>query len=65
METALSHEPGNGHGSNYELHFRPAGSDRHSRLDRYRVPLESLTETFAKNLDAVQTVSTWSPGTPS
>ena len=53
------------HGPNYELHFRPAGSDRPSRLDRYRVPLESLTETFTKNLDAVQTVTTRSPGTPS
>ncbi|HEV2027107.1 MAG TPA: hypothetical protein VGS16_01080 [Candidatus Dormibacteraeota bacterium] len=25
-------------GPNYELHFRPAGSSRPSRLDRYRVP---------------------------
>jgi hypothetical protein len=52
-------------GPNYQLHFHPAGSNRPSRLDRYRVPLESLTETFAKNLDAVQTATTWSPGTPS
>jgi hypothetical protein len=33
-------------GPNYELHFRPAGSRRSSRLDRYRVPLESLAEGF-------------------
>ncbi|MHB8611782.1 MAG: hypothetical protein ACYDAL_05050 [Candidatus Dormibacteraceae bacterium] len=52
-------------GPNYKLHFRPAGSDRHSRLDRYRVSLESLGETFAKKLDADQAVSAWSPGTPS
>ncbi len=38
-------------GPNYELHFRPAGSDRPSRLDRYRVPLESLTEAFDKRVD--------------
>lgn len=37
-------------GPNYELHFRPAGSSRPSRLDRYRVPLELLTETFAHHL---------------
>lgn len=40
-------------GRNYELHFNPAGSDRHSRLDPYRVPLESLTETFDKRLDGL------------
>ena len=38
-------------GPNYEMHFRPAGSNRPSRLDRYRTPLESLTETFNKLLD--------------
>jgi hypothetical protein len=37
-------------GPYYELHFRPAGSRRSSRLDQYRVPLESLTETFARLL---------------
>jgi len=37
-------------GPNYELHFRPAGSSRPSRLDRYRVPLESLGETLANRL---------------
>jgi hypothetical protein len=37
-------------GQNYELHFRPAGSRESSRLDRYRVPLESLAETFAHHL---------------
>jgi len=37
-------------GPNYELHFRPAGSDRPSRLDRYRLPLESLAEAFAHHL---------------
>jgi hypothetical protein len=37
-------------GPNYELHFRPAGSSRPSRLDRYRVPLESVAETLARHL---------------
>jgi hypothetical protein len=37
-------------GVNYEFHFRPAGSDRRSRLDRYRVPLASLAETLARHL---------------
>jgi hypothetical protein len=41
-------------GANYKLHFRPAGSNRPSRLDRYRVPLESLTETFGKRLDGLK-----------
>jgi hypothetical protein len=52
-------------GPDYELHFHPAGSDRHSRLDRYRFPLESLGETFAQRLTDIQTRTTWSPGTPS
>jgi hypothetical protein len=52
-------------GPDYELHFRPAGSDRPSRLDRYRVPLESLGETFARDLTLAQTRTTWRPGTPS
>jgi hypothetical protein len=37
-------------GTHYELRFRPAGSDRRSRLDRYRVPLASLAETLARHL---------------
>jgi hypothetical protein len=37
-------------GRNYELNFRPAGSRESSRLDRYRIPLESLTETFAQHI---------------
>jgi hypothetical protein len=37
-------------GPYYQLHFRPAGSSRPSRLDRYRVPLESLTETLGQRL---------------
>ena len=37
-------------GPDYKLHFRPAGSSRPSRLDRYRLPLESLGETFARQL---------------
>jgi hypothetical protein len=40
-------------GPDYELHFHPAGSTRASRLDRYRLPLELLTETFDKNLEAL------------
>lgn len=38
-------------GRNYEMHFHPAGSNMPSRFDRYRVPLESLTDTFDKLLD--------------
>ena len=38
-------------GANYELQFRPAGSSQPSRLDRYRVPLESLTDVLARRLD--------------
>jgi hypothetical protein len=52
-------------GPNYQLHFRPAGSNRRSRLDPYRVPLESLGETLAGHLTEVQTRMTSSPGTPS
>jgi hypothetical protein len=52
-------------GPNYKLQFHPAGSNRRSRVDRYRVPLESLGETFTHKLDGVQTVTTWSPGMPS
>ena len=37
-------------GPYYQLHFRPAGSRRSSRLDSYRVPLESLTETLGHRL---------------
>jgi len=37
-------------GRYFDLHFRPAGSRRSSRLDRYRVPLESLTETLGHRL---------------
>ena len=41
-------------GPDYELHFHPAGSTMPSRLDRYRVPLESLAEAFARNLGALR-----------
>ncbi len=37
-------------GQHFELNFRPAGSRESSRLDRYRVPLESLTETLGHRL---------------
>jgi hypothetical protein len=37
-------------GRNYELHFRPAGSNMPSRLDGYRIPLASLTDTFDRLL---------------
>jgi hypothetical protein len=40
-------------GPNYKLQFHPAGSNRASRLDRYRLPLESLMETFDKRLDGL------------
>ncbi len=52
-------------GPNYKLQFHPAGSNRRSRVDRYRVPLESLGETFAHKLDGFQTGTTWSSGTSS
>jgi hypothetical protein len=52
-------------GPNYEMHFRPAGSDRHSRLDPYRVPLESLADRIARHLTELQTRITSSPGTSS
>jgi hypothetical protein len=37
-------------GMYYELHFRPVRSRASSRLDRYRVPLESLADMFSKKL---------------
>jgi hypothetical protein len=37
-------------GRNYEMHFHPAGSNMPSRLDRYRTPLQSLTEAFDRLL---------------
>jgi hypothetical protein len=37
-------------GPYYKVHFRPSGSRMPSRVDRYRVPLESLTETFGRLL---------------
>jgi hypothetical protein len=37
-------------GPYYELHFRPDGSSEPSRLDRYRLPLASLSETMARHL---------------
>lgn len=37
-------------GPNYEFHFHPAGSNMPSRLDRYRIPLESLAEALATHL---------------
>ena len=37
-------------GQYYRLYFRPAGSSRPSRLDKFRVPLESLVETLARRL---------------
>jgi hypothetical protein len=52
-------------GPNYKLQFHPAGSNRSSRVDRYRVPLESLGETFAHLVSGDQTRMTWRPGTPS
>ncbi len=37
-------------GPNYKMYFHPAGSNMPSRLDRYRTPLESLTEAFDRLL---------------
>ncbi len=37
-------------GQYYELNFRPSGSRESSRLDRYRIPLESLSETLGHRL---------------
>jgi hypothetical protein len=52
-------------GPNYKVHFRPAGSSRPSRLDRYRIPLESLGDAFARHLTTAQTRMTSKPGTSS
>lgn len=38
-------------GPYYKLHFHPAGSSEPSRLDPYRVPLESLTDVLSRKLD--------------
>ncbi len=37
-------------GPNYELHFRPDGSAEPSRLDQYRLPLDSLAEAISGHL---------------
>jgi hypothetical protein len=37
-------------GPYYELHFRPDGSTEPSRLDRYRLPLDSLTDAISRRL---------------
>ncbi len=37
-------------GPYFELHFRPDGSSEPSRLDRYRLPLESLAEAISGRL---------------
>jgi hypothetical protein len=37
-------------GPYYELHFRPEGSSEPSRLDRYRLPLDSLGEVISQRL---------------
>jgi hypothetical protein len=52
-------------GRNYKMHFHPAGSNMPSRLDRYRIPLESLADRFASHLTTVQTRTTSRPGIPS
>jgi hypothetical protein len=44
-------------GPNYKLHFRPAGSNRPSRLDRYRIPLESLADTIAGHIADQETIN--------
>jgi hypothetical protein len=38
-------------GPNYELHFRPDGSSEPSRVDQYRLPLESLAEAISRRLE--------------
>ena len=35
----------------YELHFRPDGSPEPSRIDRFRLPLDSLSEAFSRLLE--------------
>jgi hypothetical protein len=37
-------------GDAYELHFRPNGSSEPSKVDRYRLPLESLTAEISRRL---------------
>ena len=41
-------------GPHYEVRFRPSGGSKPSRIDRYRVPLESLAEAFAGHLTQFQ-----------
>jgi len=37
-------------GPHYEVRFRPSGGSKPSRIDRYRIPLESLSETIGHHL---------------
>ncbi len=37
-------------GDTYELHFRPDGSSEPSKVDQYRVPIESLTAEISRRL---------------
>lgn len=37
-------------GESYKFHFRPDGSHMPSRLDRYRIPLQSLADALGKHL---------------
>jgi hypothetical protein len=37
-------------GDAYELHFRPDGSSEPSKVDRYRLPIESLTTEISRRL---------------
>jgi hypothetical protein len=37
-------------GDSYELHFRPDGSSEPSKVDRYRLPLESLAAEISRRL---------------
>ncbi len=37
-------------GPDYELHFRPDGSNEPSKVDRYRIPLERLAEEISNRL---------------
>jgi hypothetical protein len=37
-------------GTHYELRFRPAGGSRPTKVDRYKISLESLADTLATHL---------------
>jgi hypothetical protein len=49
-------------GPYFELHFRPDGSAEVSRLDPYRVPLDSLAESISRRLSLLPSGEGWGEG---